>query len=54
MLPGRTHPEMMMSSTGGYLLTGIKVLPGQMKNTNTTLSAEKIATSLTNKRLKAM
>ena len=25
VLPGRTHPTMMMSSTGGYVLSGIKV-----------------------------
>ena len=24
VLPGRTHPEMDMSGTGGYILTGIK------------------------------
>ena len=26
VLPGRTHPAMMMSSTGGYVLSGIKVV----------------------------
>ncbi|PWN26866.1 Gcd10p-domain-containing protein, partial [Jaminaea rosea] len=25
VLPGRTHPEMMTSSTGGYLLSGVRV-----------------------------
>jgi tRNA (adenine-N(1)-)-methyltransferase non-catalytic subunit len=27
MLPGRTHPSMNMSQSGGYLLTGIKLCP---------------------------
>ena len=27
VLPGRTHPHMTMSTTGGYILSGIKVLP---------------------------
>ncbi|KAK9916890.1 hypothetical protein WJX75_008379 [Coccomyxa subellipsoidea] len=26
VLPGRTHPEMMVSATGGYILTGYKVI----------------------------
>lgn len=25
VLPGRTHPEMMTSGTGGYVLSGIRV-----------------------------
>lgn len=25
VLPGRTHPEMSTSGTGGYILSGIKV-----------------------------
>ena len=25
VLPGRTHPEMMASGTGGYVLSGIRV-----------------------------
>ena len=27
VLPGRSHPMMSMQGTGGYLLSGIKVLP---------------------------
>lgn len=27
MLPGRTHPNMNMGQTGGYLLTGVKICP---------------------------
>jgi hypothetical protein len=27
VLPGRTHPNMTMSSTGGFLLTGTRVIP---------------------------
>ena len=27
VLPGRTRPDMMMSGSGGYLLTGIKLSP---------------------------
>jgi hypothetical protein len=27
VLPGRTHPNMSMHGTGGYLLSGIKVIP---------------------------
>lgn len=27
VLPGRTHPSMTMSQTGGYILTGIKLCP---------------------------
>lgn len=27
VLPGRTHPEMVISATGGYILTGYKVAP---------------------------
>jgi tRNA (adenine-N(1)-)-methyltransferase non-catalytic subunit len=27
VLPGRTHPSMTMSQSGGYLLTGIKICP---------------------------
>jgi len=27
VLPDRTHPTVMMSGGGGYLLTGIKVQP---------------------------
>ena len=25
VLPGRTHPEMMTSGTGGYVLSGVRV-----------------------------
>ena len=28
VLPGRTHPEMLMSGSGGYLLSGITVCDG--------------------------
>lgn len=31
VLPMRTHPEMMMSSGGGYLLTGIRVVKDEAK-----------------------
>ena len=27
VLPGRTHPSMTMSQTGGFILTGIKLCP---------------------------
>ena len=26
VLPSRTHPEVMMSGSGGYILSGIKVI----------------------------
>jgi len=32
MLPGRSHPNMSMSQTGGFILTGIKLDPIQGKN----------------------
>jgi tRNA (adenine-N(1)-)-methyltransferase non-catalytic subunit len=32
VLPGRTHPNMNMSQSGGYILTGIKLCPKTGKN----------------------
>ncbi|KAG7363716.1 Gcd10p family protein [Nitzschia inconspicua] len=32
VLPGRTHPSMNMSQSGGYILTGIKLCPTTGKN----------------------
>ncbi|KAL3921653.1 MAG: hypothetical protein SGILL_002635 [Bacillariaceae sp.] len=32
VLPGRTHPNMSMSQSGGYVLTGIKLCPETGKN----------------------
>lgn len=32
VLPGRTHPDMNMTQSGGYILTGIKLCPNTGKN----------------------
>jgi hypothetical protein len=39
MLEGRTHPQMTMSATGGYILTGIKVCLESQKSKAVTAAA---------------
>jgi len=41
VLPARTHPEIAMNSTGGYLLSGITVNPDNPQDTGLPSQAKK-------------